>query len=58
MTNLIIGDVHTKFEKVEKIIKDYDCPVIFIGDYFALKIKGKILKTIFSFFSLGFPTTS
>lgn len=34
MNNLIIGDVHTKFEKVEKIIKDYDCPVIFIGDYF------------------------
>jgi predicted MPP superfamily phosphohydrolase len=36
MNNLIIGDVHTKFEKVEKIISQYDkdCSIIFVGDYF------------------------
>lgn len=36
MTKVIIGDVHTKFEKVEKIISQYDedCSIILTGDYF------------------------
>jgi predicted MPP superfamily phosphohydrolase len=36
MISLVIGDIHTKHEKVEKIISQYDpnCLVIFTGDYF------------------------
>ena len=31
---IIVGDIHNKSEKVEKILKDVDQPVIFLGDYF------------------------
>jgi hypothetical protein len=34
MTNLVIGDVHNKSDRAEKIINEYDCPTILLGDYF------------------------